>query len=93
LKKLIDARNDIVHSKSQPPPNDYDELRNLVQKEEMSLVISVDEAFRCVAECVNELQKIDGEWWLFYELTGNALIGRILLPGFQIIRKKQNSAI
>lgn len=90
LQRLIEARNDIVHSRTQPPPKDFEELRSIVRKENMSLMISADEAFHCMAECINELQKIDGKWWLFNTLTGNALIGRMLLPGFKVIRKNKS---
>lgn len=87
LEKLVKARNEIVHSKSEPAPKTYDELLVKMRKEEMS-VISADKAFQCIAECLNGLQKIDSKWWLFDELTGNALSGHILLPGFRIIREK-----
>ncbi len=87
LHKLVDARNDIIHSKTQPPPKDFNELKSRIQKEDMLLTISVDEAIQCIAECINELQRIDNKWWLFNVLTGNALIGKILLPGFKVINK------
>ena len=88
LEKLGKARNEIVHSKSEPAPKTYDELLEKMQKEEM-FIISANQAFQCIAKCFNELQKIDSKWWLFNELTGNALIGRILLPGFDVIRKNK----
>jgi len=84
LKKLNKGRNKIVHSKSKPAPDDFDKLREIVQEERMLLTISVEEAVQCIAECINELQRIDKKWWFFSELKGHSLIGRILLPGFNV---------
>lgn len=63
LKKLIKRRNDIIHSKSKPVPDTYDEIK---KEENKDLAISMNETVECVLRCMNELKKIDTtNYWYF----------------------------
>lgn len=63
LKKLNKERNKIVHSKSKPVPDSYDEYMEYLNK---APDITIDGAIECMKECIKELQKVDttNYWFL-----------------------------
>jgi len=63
LKKLNKERNKIVHSKSKPVPDSYDEYMEYLNK---APDITLDGAIECMKECIKELQKVDttSYWFL-----------------------------
>lgn len=62
LKKLVTARNKIVHSKSKELPDTFEGLRGLATKSNRD----VHEAVKCVNSCIKALKKIDTtNYWYF----------------------------
>lgn len=63
LGKLRKARNNIVHSKSKPTPNNLDEFRKALNKKRE---IKGEDAFNVIRLLLEELDKIDNSnWWFF----------------------------
>ncbi len=69
LKKLKDSRNRLIHYKTKEIPKTYEEFVKFIQNEKLEL-IDVDDAHKCIAECLLELSKIDNtKWHLFTSET------------------------
>ena len=63
LKKLNKERNKIVHSKSKPVPNSYDEYMEYVNRVSG---FKIDGVIECIKECIKELEDVDttNYWFL-----------------------------
>ncbi len=63
LKKLNKERNRIVHSKSKPIPNSYDNYMKYVNR---SPNFTIDNVIECIKECIKGLEKLDttSYWFL-----------------------------
>lgn len=72
LKKLNKERNKIVHSKSKPVPNSYDEYMKYVNRVSDFTIDGVKE---CIKECIKELEKVDNTnyWFLNTETVKEEL--------------------
>ncbi len=63
LKKLVKERNNILHSKSKPVPDTYDEIKRIETK---GSAITIPETEECVKRCIEGLQKVDTtNYWYF----------------------------
>ncbi len=65
LKKLVDERNDIVHSKSKPVPDSYEKLIGAIKTNTESK-ITIPETINCIQKCIASLKEIDttNYWFL-----------------------------
>lgn len=72
LKKLVDERNDIVHSKSKPVPDTYEELIRAIKKESK---ITIPETINCIKKCIASLKEIDSTnyWFLAGHLANKTI--------------------
>ena len=68
LRELKNARNDLVHPKSRPLPNDYNEaLKELIPQKRQ---IAIEDAFGLIGLLLGELEKVDkSKWWFFQTNT------------------------
>ena len=64
MKKLVKERNNILHSKSKPVPDTYDEIKRIETK---GSAITIPETVECVKRCIEGLQKVDTTNYWFYE--------------------------
>jgi hypothetical protein len=65
LKKLVDERNDIVHSKSKPVPESYEQLIRAIKTNTESK-ITIPETIDCIKKCIASLKEIDTtNYWFF----------------------------
>ena len=65
LRDLKNARNDLVHPKSRPLPNDYNEaLKELIPQKRQT---AVEDAFGLIGLLLGELEKVDKSMWWFFQ--------------------------
>ena len=64
LRKLKEARNDLVHPKSEPLPDNYnDAIKAIIRKPKK---ITAEDAFGLIGLLLGELEKVDKtNWWFF----------------------------
>lgn len=64
LRKLKDARNDLVHSKSHPLPNNVKTVIEMIMSSKKR--IAVEDTFDLIVLLLGELEKVDkSDWWFF----------------------------
>lgn len=68
LVKLQRARNDLVHYKSGPLPDNTEEFEKVFEKMEKEDEANVVNAYQTVKEVLTELRKLegDGEWYIWF---------------------------
>ncbi len=65
LKKLVQERNDIIHSKSKEVPDTYNKI---MEEEKKEGKITIPETEECVRRCFEGLKKVDTtNYWCFGE--------------------------
>ncbi len=64
LGELIKSRNNLVHYKTKKLPNTYEGDMEVMEKEKIEMN-DVDDTYKCIGECLLELNKIDNTNWEF----------------------------
>lgn len=73
LRKLKEARNDLVHPKSKSLPEDVDDAINALRSKKRQ--IKAKDAFGLIATLLAELEKVDKtNWWFFGDISYKDII-------------------
>ncbi len=75
LVKLQKARNDLVHYKSGPLPDNIEEFERVFEKMEKEDEANVVNAYQTVKEVLTELRKLEGggEWYIWFRKRSQKL--------------------